>query len=1672
MSFENKKKVDKLILEFNSTKINPNEDDDTSFVESLQDITEKVLVDESLLKSEKRFKALVKNGADLTAIVDPEGNYLYISPNYQSILGYTEKDLIGKNAFDFLHMEDLEILKTTFAKLHNQKRIKIPPFRFKNKMNGWSWMQSIGTNLVDDATINGYVINSIEVTDLIETQQALNKSNERFEMLMKSGSESIWDYDLEEKEFFLSDGFYENFGIKSKLPSENNDLINSLIHPSDKSKMIASFRKTLGDASKFEWKFNYRILKSNGEYAHVRDKAVILRNKKGEAYRAVGAIKDITSEYYYQQFERIERDVFEISVAKPDQLKEVLTLYISELEAIFPEMKASILSITNNKIFNIASPSLPKEYIKTINGLTIGNNVGSCGTAAYKKEKVIVSDIFNDVRWSNYHDLAKKYGFKSCWSYPIFNSKNEVIATFANYYATVRHPSRYEEQAFERAEKFLSLLIEKNQHFKDIKKSNHRFELINSISEDAIYEWDILKDNFYWSNSFQTTFGHDIRNYNFSRQNWMDLIHPEDYKEFNLSWEKFINEQKKTHWSYEFRIKNANDTYSYVEDNANVIRSENGLPISVIGVLKDITSSRLNEFKKNILNDISILFNENLSLKAILIKALEYLTSIDNFSLAEIWLVNQNKNELNLISKYAKSKEARKFHEKSKTINKVKIDEGLPGKVFKSREVALWDDVKNNINCFLRKDEIKVTPFSSALGLPIFHNNEPIGTLILMSEFSANKIEKSIFLFQDLQIFLGAEIRRKQKEEEMFFLFDSSPDILAIASSNGYFTKVNRAFCKLLGMSEEEIVSVPFETFVHPSDILESQKEYKETINGERNSSNFINRYRTKSGNYRWISWSLSDVFDEDGNVFAYGRDVTEFVKIQNLLNNAAQLAKVGGWELDVLNQKLYWSPMSKLIAEVEEDFQPQLESILQFYREDYRDIINTCIIEAINMGNSFDVEAVIVTPNKKQKWVRVIGNSEFLNGRCLRLFGSFQDITETKVAELELEKKNNYLSSITSIVLELMNSTDTNETLENIFKIMGETVNVDRVYFFEIDENKVDGLLACSQIIKWTNDGMPTEINNPKLQNMILEDYQEYFRLLEKGKIVTELTSTLPDSQFKQLMESQNIQSFLFFPIFVFDRFYGFIGFDDCTTERIWSEAEISFLSSVTFHLSSKIQSRIVDLQTTKLLEERNNILESIDDAFISLDKNWNVKYWNKKVELLSKIGRDEIIGNNFWKFFPHLKNSIYEKYYRKALIKNTTVNFQNYDNVLKLWLHVSAYPSKKGLSVYIKDITDYKKYEEELKLSNERFEISTLATNDAIWDYDITDNLLYWSKGFSALFQYNIDKILPTFDFFISCIHPEDREVVSNKIERNILDQSVTNWFEEFRFIKSDGTYAFVMNRAILIRDKNGKAIRAIGAITDITYRKEYENSLMDLNEKLKKQAEDLAFSNRELEQFAFVASHDLQEPLRMVTNFLSQLEKKYKDQLDEKAAMYIHYAVDGAKRMRQIILDILAFSRIGKSNENMEYIDLNQIVNVVILFQNQTINEKNAIIKIDKLPIIYNHITPIKQIFQNLISNALKYAKADEYPRIEITVEEFSNDWQFSIKDNGIGISAEYFDKIFEIFQRLHVRDEYSGTGIGLSIVKKILENIGGKIWVESKEGEGSTFTFLIPKNSLKE
>ena len=247
------------------------------------------------------------------------------------------------------------------------------------------------------------------------------------------------------------------------------------------------------------------------------------------------------------------------------------------------------------------------------------------------------------------------------------------------------------------------------------------------------------------------------------------------------------------------------------------------------------------------------------------------------------------------------------------------------------------------------------------------------------------------------------------------------------------------------------------------------------------------------------------------------------------------------------------------------------------------------------------------------------------------------------------------------------------------------------------------------------------------------------------------------------------------------------------------------------------------------------------------------------------------------------------------------------------------------------------------------------------------------------------------------------------------------------------------------------------------------EKTHNLEVANKDLEKRAQELIVSNKELEQFAYVASHDLQEPLRMITNFLTQIERKYSDVLDDKGKTYIQFAVDGAKRMKTMILDILEFSRVGKYDETATEIDTNKLIQRINLMYLDSLQQKNIDLIYFNLPVIIGHELPLQQVFSNLISNAIKYASTEKKPIIKISCQEQDDFWLFSVQDNGIGIPEEYYEKIFIIFQRLHAKTEYSGSGVGLSIVKKIIEKLGGKIWLQSKVNEGTTFYFTVVKKA---
>ncbi len=260
-------------------------------------------------------------------------------------------------------------------------------------------------------------------------------------------------------------------------------------------------------------------------------------------------------------------------------------------------------------------------------------------------------------------------------------------------------------------------------------------------------------------------------------------------------------------------------------------------------------------------------------------------------------------------------------------------------------------------------------------------------------------------------------------------------------------------------------------------------------------------------------------------------------------------------------------------------------------------------------------------------------------------------------------------------------------------------------------------------------------------------------------------------------------------------------------------------------------------------------------------------------------------------------------------------------------------------------------------------------------------------------------------------------------------------------------------------------GRRARMV-AISDITEGKRYEQQLRDLNADLAKRAAELSASNAELERFAYIASHDLQEPLRMVSSFLQLLQKRYKGQLDQKADQYIHYAVDGAERMKALIMDLLEYSRVGSGKDSFVEVDTAVVMQEVGDIFREKIVAARALVEIDPLPKVWGDKVQLMQLFQNLVSNALKY-HSERLPSISVRAKEEPAHWLFSVQDNGIGIDPQFFDKIFIIFQRLHNKSDYSGTGIGLAICKKIVERHGGRIWVESRPGEGSTFYFTITK-----
>ncbi|OOG77672.1 PAS domain-containing protein [Algoriphagus sp. A40] len=316
------------------------------------------------------------------------------------------------------------------------------------------------------------------------------------------------------------------------------------------------------------------------------------------------------------------------------------------------------------------------------------------------------------------------------------------------------------------------------------------------------------------------------------------------------------------------------------------------------------------------------------------------------------------------------------------------------------------------------------------------------------------------------------------------------------------------------------------------------------------------------------------------------------------------------------------------------------------------------------------------------------------------------------------------------------------------------------------------------------------------------------------------------------------------------------------------------------------------------KAYQEKNNILESIGDAFFHVNKDWVVTYCNKETERVLGRKREDIQGKNLWDLYPDVVGTAIYHQYHKAMETQENLAFEEYYPALNMWLELAVYPSATGLSVYFKDITQRKELDIRLLQANERFEKVTEATQDAIWDWNILENTLYWGAGFNNLFGYQIEKITPTLESWSNHIHPEDREQILKSIDGALRKPDKSHWTEEYRYQKNGGAYADVIDRGIVIRDEKGNPIRMVGAMTDITERKNFEISRNNY-------VRQIEIQNEKLKNIAWTQSHIVRAPLARMMGIMNFIEgNKNQDDI----FMWLKHLRDSANELDGIIRNMV--------------------------------------------------------------------------------------------------------------------------------------------------------------------
>ncbi|WP_017314294.1 PAS domain-containing protein [Mastigocladopsis repens] len=954
----------------------------------------------------------------------------------------------------------------------------------------------------------------------------------------------------------------------------------------------------------------------------------------------------------------------------------------------------------------------------------------------------------------------------------------------------------------------------------------------------------------------------------------------------------------------------------------------------------------------------------------------------------------------------------------------------------------------------------------------------------------------------------------------------------------------------------------------------------------------------------------------------------------------ALEAASMSTWDWDIQNNKVSWSDNLTALLGLES---ATYEAFLQRIHPEDRDFLNHSVMQALYEGAEYDVEFRVVLHNGHIGWLAskgvVFRNSSDV---VVRMTGVTMDITKRKQAEEALEVYANRQALVAELSQLALAGIDVTKLMDETVTLVAHSLEVDYCKVLEL-LNDGDTLLLRAGV------GWQPGLEGYATVSAGMDSQAGYTLYLQEPVIVSDLRT---ETRFKgpSLLHNHQVVSGLSVIIHGKERPFGVLGVHT-TTQRTFSKDDIYFLQAIANVLATAIERQRVEDALRESEQRWQLALRGNSDGIW----DWNVKtnevFFSTRWKEMLGYSEHEIVNHlDEWMSRIHpddiarVTRVIQDHFARKTPFYISEYRVRCKDGSYKwvldrgqaLWDDEGTVVRMAGSHT---DITEHKLAEEKLQESEKRFQILARATNDAVWDWDLLTDKLWWNDSVQTLFGYSPEEVKSEATWWYEHIHPNDRERIVSDIHA-VINSNQQFWSNEYLFRRADGSYAYIFDRGYVVHDNIGKSVRMIGAMMDISERKRVQEELQRQNlrsqlfaditlkirqslqideilqttvtevqkllhaervlifrllsdgsgivvqeavvggvlavlghnlhdpcfvedyiqkyrhgrisavtdiehggiepcyveflkrlsvrsnlivpillknqlwglliahqctqprqwtswetellrhladqigialaqaqllEQETRQRQELLRSNDELQQFAFIASHDLQEPLRKIKTFGERLKAAYSDALTDQGRDYLDRMQNATRRMQALIEDLLTLSRVTTRGQPFVPVDLTQVTQEVLSDLEIRIQQTGAYVEVGELPIIHADPLQMRQLLQNLIGNALKFHRQGERPIVNIYTQQLNDQdavefCQIIVEDNGIGFDEKYLDRIFNVFQRLHGRSEYEGTGIGLAICRKIVERHNGSISAQSTPGQGSRFIVILPINSV--